>query len=82
MIDKKDHNILIEQQRDARQSDSVIARKLFISEAVVRTRIGRLIDTHVARITAVAAPWKVGFGTAAFFGIQADIQKIEKVMDA
>jgi len=82
MIDEKNHNILIELQRDARQADAVIARKLGLSEAAVRRRISRLIDEGVTRITAVAAPWKIGLDTVAFFGIQAEIQKLDQVMDA
>lgn len=82
MIDEKNHKILIELQKDARQADAVIARKLCISEVAVRRRIGRLIDAGVIRITAVATPWKVGLDTAAFFGIQAEIKKLDKVMDA
>ena len=82
MIDEKNRKILIELQRDARQADAVIARKLGLSEAAVRRRISRLIDEGVMRITAVAVPWKIGLDTVAFFGIQAEIQKLDKVMDA
>jgi Lrp/AsnC family transcriptional regulator for asnA, asnC and gidA len=82
MIDDKNRKILIELQRDARQADAVIARKLGLSEAAVRRRISRLINAGVTRITAVAAPWKIGLETVAFFGIQAEIQKLDQVMDA
>ncbi|MFH1624894.1 MAG: Lrp/AsnC family transcriptional regulator [Pseudomonadota bacterium] len=82
MVDSKNYNILLELQRNARQSDAQIARKLGISEAAVRRRIVALITEGTIRITAVTNHWKVGFDTAPFICIQADLHLLDQVMEA
>lgn len=82
MIDKINYKILLELQRNARQSDAQIARKLGISEAAVRRRIVALIRKEIIHITAVTTPWKVGFDTTAFICMQAELHLLNQVMEA
>lgn len=82
MIDERDRKIILELQRDARQSDARIARKTGISEASVRRRIARLIEDRVVRIMAVTSPWKVGYVVPAFIGISAELSRLDQVLEA
>ncbi len=65
-------------QSDGRASYSAIAREIGLSEAAVRQRVQRLLDSGVLQIVAVTDPAQVGFSRQAMIGIRAtgDIGKV------
>ena len=64
---------IIEQlQEDGRQSYSTIAKRVGLSEAAVRQRVQRLLDSGVMQIVAVTDPLQVGFRRQAMIGIRVD----------
>ncbi len=58
-------------QQDGRRSYSAIAKDVGLSEAAVRQRVSRLIDSGVMQIVAVTDPMELGFGRQAMIGIRA-----------
>ena len=64
---------IIEQlQEDGRQSYATIAKRVGLSEAAVRQRVQRLLDSGVMQIVAVTDPLQVGFRRQAMIGIRVD----------
>jgi Lrp/AsnC family transcriptional regulator for asnA, asnC and gidA len=59
-------------QEDGRQSYATIARHVGLSEAAVRQRVQRLLDSGVMQIVAVTDPLQVGFRRQAMIGIRVD----------
>ncbi|MBI2957656.1 MAG: Lrp/AsnC family transcriptional regulator [Chloroflexi bacterium] len=80
MIDRADCDIIVELQRDARQSDATLARKLALSEATVRRRIKRLIGDHVIEVVPAMLPAKVGYVTSAHIGLQVSPAMLDAVL--
>ncbi|NHA67013.1 Lrp/AsnC family transcriptional regulator [Phycicoccus flavus] len=58
-------------QEDGRQSYAAIAKEVGLSEAAVRQRVQRLLDSEVMQIVAVTDPLQVGFHRQAMIGIKA-----------
>jgi len=64
---------IIEQlQADGRRPYAKIAAAVGLSEAAVRQRVGRLIETGVVQIVAVTNPLQLGFSRQAMIGIKAE----------
>jgi Lrp/AsnC family transcriptional regulator for asnA, asnC and gidA len=80
-INRTDCEIIRLLQKDGRISNTMIAEKLGISEATVRNRLKRLKEDEVIQIVAVSNPLKLGFGIVGVINIQADIKKIDKVIN-
>jgi Lrp/AsnC family transcriptional regulator for asnA, asnC and gidA len=65
--------LLIEElQRDGRRSYAALAKTVGLSEAAVRQRVQRLIDSGVMQVVAVTDPLQVGFSRQAMVGVRAD----------
>lgn len=61
---------IIEQlQQDGRRPYAAIGKAVGLSEAAVRQRVQRLIDSGVMQIVAVTDPMQVGFQRAAMMGV-------------
>ncbi len=61
---------IIEQlQQDGRRPYAAIGKAVGLSEAAVRQRVQRLIDTGVMQIVAVTDPLELGFARQAMIGI-------------
>jgi len=58
-------------QEDGRQSYAAIAKSVGLSEAAVRQRVQRMLDSGVMQIVAVTDPLQVGFRRQAMIGIRA-----------
>ncbi|MBO6900279.1 MAG: Lrp/AsnC family transcriptional regulator [Rhizobiaceae bacterium] len=65
VLDKVDRQIIAELARDGRRSYREIARSLEISEGTVRTRMARLQDDGLIRVTLVGNPLAMGVGVGA-----------------
>jgi len=71
-LDASDMRICAILSDDGRASNTSIARRLGISESMVRKRIRRLREEGLLRIVAYGDPWALGFPLAAiiFFHIE------------
>ena len=65
-------------QGDGRLSYSAIAKDVGLSEAAVRHRVQKLIDTGVMQVVAVTDPLQMGFARQAMIGIKVtgDIREV------
>jgi Lrp/AsnC family transcriptional regulator for asnA, asnC and gidA len=73
---------IIEQlQQDGRRSYAAIGKVVGLSEAAVRQRVQRLVDTGIMQIVAVTDPLQLGFAREAMIGIRVN-GPIEPVADA
>ncbi len=64
---------IIEQlQQDGRRTYAKIGEAVGLSEAAVRQRVNRLVDTGVMQIVAVTNPLQLGFRRQAVIGIKAE----------
>ncbi len=62
---------IIEQlQQDGRRSYAAICKEVGLSEAAVRQRVQRLIETGVMQIVAVTDPLQLGFARQAMIGVR------------
>ena len=78
MLDQVDRKIIEQLQQDGRRPYTQIAPAVGLSEAAVRQRVQRLIDTGVMQIVGVTDPKMVGFGRQAMIGlsVEGDTRKI------
>ena len=72
LLDETSKAIIAELQQDGRRSYSAIGRAVGLSEAAVRQRVQRLLDSGVVQIVAVTDPMQLGFARQAMIGIRAD----------
>ena len=68
-LDEVSKKIIEHLQQDGRRSYAEIARAVELSEAAVRQRVQRLLDTGFMQIVAVTDPLQVGFTRQAMIGI-------------
>jgi Lrp/AsnC family transcriptional regulator for asnA, asnC and gidA len=76
---------IIEQlQQDGRRPYAAIGKAVGLSEAAVRQRVQRLIDSGVMQIVAVTDPMQVGFQRAAMMGVvvQGDVEDVAEAIGA
>jgi Lrp/AsnC family transcriptional regulator for asnA, asnC and gidA len=71
-LDDVSKRIIEELQQDGRRSYAALAKSVGLSEAAVRQRVQRLLDSGVMQIVAVTDPTTVGFARQAMIGIRAD----------
>lgn len=72
---------IIEQlQQDGRRSYAAIGKVVGLSEAAVRQRVQRLIDSGVMQVVAVTDPMQLGFARQAMVGIRV-AGPLDKVAD-
>lgn len=67
-------------QKDGRMSNKEIARRLDVSEYTVRTRLKKLLDSGIIRITAVSNPIDLGFEVSGNLKIRIELKKAEAVL--
>ena len=68
-LDDVSKAIIARLQTDGRAAHSAIARDIGLSEAAVRQRVQRLLDSEVLQIVAVTDPAQVGFDRQAMIGV-------------
>ncbi len=78
VLDSVAKRIIEQLQQDGRRSYASIAKAVGLSEAAVRQRVQRLLDTGVVQIVAVTDPLQVGFERQALIGIniQGDVTAV------
>jgi Lrp/AsnC family transcriptional regulator for asnA, asnC and gidA len=72
LLDEANRAIIEQLQADGRRSYAAIATAVGLSEAAVRQRVQRLLDSGVMQIVAVTDPLQLGFTRQAMVGIRAD----------
>ena len=75
---------IIEQlKEDGRRPYATIGKAVGLSEAAVRQRVSRLLETGVMQIVAVTDPMQVGFNREAMIGIEVDgdIESVANVIE-
>ena len=72
--------IIDQLQQDGRRSYAAIGKAVGLSEAAVRQRVQRLIDTGAMQIVAVTDPLSLGFHRQAMIGIRCN-GDLERVAD-
>jgi Lrp/AsnC family transcriptional regulator for asnA, asnC and gidA len=80
-MDDVSKQLVEELQHDGRRSYASLAKTVGLSEAAVRQRVQRLIDSGVMQVVAVTDPLQVGFSRQAMVGVRADGDLVE-VADA
>jgi Lrp/AsnC family transcriptional regulator for asnA, asnC and gidA len=73
--------IIEELQQDGRRSYAAIGKVVGLSEAAVRQRVQRLIETGVMQVVAVTDPLQLGFARQALVGVKVR-GPLEPVADA
>ena len=71
-IDDVARRIIEELQQDGRRSYAALAKSVGLSEAAVRQRVQRLVDSGVMQVVAVTDPLQVGFARQAMVGIRTE----------
>lgn len=72
MLDDLTKQIIEQLQEDGRRPYAAIGKVVGLSEAAVRQRVQRLLDTGVVQIVAVTDPLQVGFTRQAMIGLRVD----------
>ena len=84
VLDDVSKAIIEQLQEDGRRPYAAIGKAVGLSEAAVRQRVQRLLDTGVMQIVAVTDPLQVGFPRQAMIGIscEGDVEAVaEKIAD-
>jgi Lrp/AsnC family transcriptional regulator for asnA, asnC and gidA len=81
-IDRISQQIIAILQRDGRCPNTVIARELGVSEALVRARIQALTSSGILQIIGLTDPGNMGFGVMALIGVQTskDLNRIAELV--
>lgn len=69
-LDETSKAIVEQLQADGRRTYADIGRSVGLSEAAVRQRVQRLVDSGVMQIVAVTDPMQLGFARQAMIGIK------------
>jgi Lrp/AsnC family transcriptional regulator, regulator for asnA, asnC and gidA len=70
VLDDVSKSIIEELQHDGRRSYAAIGKVVGLSEAAVRQRVQRLVDSGVMQVVAVTNPLELGFARQAMIGIR------------
>lgn len=76
-LDDVSRQLIEELQQDGRRSYAALAQRVGLSEAAVRQRVQRLIDSRVMQVVAVTDPLQVGFTRQAMVGLRVDGDPVE-----
>ena len=71
-LDEVSKAIIEQLQEDGRRPYASIGKAVGLSEAAVRQRVSKLLETGVMQIVAVTDPLQVGFNREAMIGIEVD----------
>lgn len=71
VVDATSQAIIEQLQHDGRRSYAAIGKEVGLSEAAVRQRVQKLVDSGVMQIVAITDPAQLGFARQAMIGITA-----------
>jgi Lrp/AsnC family transcriptional regulator for asnA, asnC and gidA len=72
VVDDLSKQIINQLQKNGRRSYAAIAQDTGLSEAAVRQRVRKLVESRVMQIVAVVNPLAIGLARMAMIGIRAD----------
>ena len=72
LVDDLSRQIIDQLQKNGRRSYAAIAQDTGLSEAAVRQRVRRMVDTQVMQIVAIVNPLALGLARMALIGIKAE----------
>lgn len=83
-LDDVNKRIIEQLQRDGRMSYAALAKIVGLSEAAVRQRVQRLLDTNVMQIVAVTDPLTLGFARQVMIGLKVagDLRPVAETLAA
>jgi Lrp/AsnC family transcriptional regulator, regulator for asnA, asnC and gidA len=81
VLDEINKRIIEQLQEDGRTSYAALATVVGLSEAAVRQRVQRLLDSGVMQIVAVTDPLRLGFARQVMVGLRVE-GDLHKVADA
>lgn len=70
-LDDVSRRIIEQLQQDGRRSYAAIGKEVGLSEAAVRQRVQKLVDSGVMQVVAVTDPLQLGFARQAMIGVRA-----------
>ncbi|MCW2597703.1 MAG: transcriptional regulator, AsnC family, partial [Jatrophihabitans sp.] len=79
-VDDTSRAIIEQLQEDGRRPYASIGKAVGLSEAAVRQRVQKLLDTGVMQIVAVTDPMQIGFARQAMIAIRAT-GNVEEIAD-
>ena len=84
VLDDLDKRIIEQLQQDGRRPYTQIAPAVGLSEAAVRQRVQRLVDSGVMQIVGVTDPKMIGFGRQAMIGltVEGDTRRVADAVAA
>ncbi|MFV2070099.1 MAG: Lrp/AsnC family transcriptional regulator, partial [Pirellulales bacterium] len=71
-LDDKDLQLIAALQIDGRASFADLAQGIDLSQAAIRLRVNRLLESGILEIVAVTDPLRIGFSVQAMFGLTAN----------
>ncbi len=71
-VDAVGKRLIEELQQDGRRSYAALAKTVGLSEAAVRQRVQRMVDSGVMQVVAVTDPLQVGFSRQAMVGLRVE----------
>lgn len=81
LLDDVSKGIIEQLQQDGRRPYAAIGKAVGLSEAAVRQRVQRLIDSGIMQVVAVTDPLQLGFARQAMIGVTCE-GPLEPVADA
>jgi Lrp/AsnC family transcriptional regulator for asnA, asnC and gidA len=78
-VSELDKKIIVHLQEDGRRPFTRIAADLGVSEAAVRARTNRLVDSGIVQIVGVTDPLRLGFGQMAMIGVRCESDRLLEV---
>ena len=84
LVDDTSRAIIEQLQHDGRRAYASIGKAVGLSEAAVRQRVQKLVDSGVMQIVAVTDPMQIGFARQAMIGIsvEGDIEAVAEALTA
>ncbi len=79
ILDKLDQDIILELQKDGRQSYVDLAKLLGVTEATVRNRVKHLVDKGTIKITALPDLESLGYRFMGIVGMQVQLSDLRSV---
>lgn len=81
MLDQTNVRLIEELQRDGRQSNRVLAKKLGVSEGTIRKRIKDLRTKDLLRVAAVPNLHNLGFDFICIMGFEVKLDELQRVSE-
>lgn len=78
-MDKIDQELIVELQKNGRQSYVKLAQAVGVAEATVKNRVKGLVDKGYIDITAVAHLDKLGYDFVGIMGLQVELSELKRV---